>query len=115
MCLNISRLTSMKGFLYCRAFHSTDGTLRKSIRDYSNMESIFPLTVHLAWLEISEGAQEMSLNATYCLSSTPTTVICATTPPPPGSAVFLPHGLSCHFCLGASAHVGLFFGSVFFP
>lgn len=55
----------MKGFLYCRAFRGANGTLRKSIRDYSNMESIFPLTVHLAWLEISEGAQEMSIYATY--------------------------------------------------
>ena len=77
----ISRLTSMKGFLYCRAFRSADGTLRKSIQDYFNTESIFPLTVHLAWLEISESAQEMSLYATYCLSSSPPTVIYSATTP----------------------------------
>lgn len=105
----------MKGFLCCRAFHSADGTLRKRIRDYSNTESIFPLTVQLAWLEISESAQEMSLSATYYLSSLPPQLYTLRSPPSTRQ-----HGLPApraprRFCLGASAHAPRSLGGVVLP
>lgn len=107
----------MKRFPCCRAFQSANGTLRKRIRDYSNTESIFLLTVHLAWLEISDSAQEMSLYATYYLSSLPPTAIysaitalhqTARASCPTDSPAFLPRCFSaCHafpwWCFLASA------------
>ena len=91
--------------------------LRKRVKAYLNMESLFPLRVHLARLGISECAQGILLYAIYYLSAflPPTVYNPQPLSPPPGSLVFLSHEFSCHSCLDALAHAAPFLAGIFLP